>query len=132
MITIEPVTEGWDSNLTDYSAAELERIGRDGLDKLELAQIRLFDEVIIIACLVRYSLLSVPHIGILLCKSFKPRVQMLKALHRYMNEVAPVCETTIQPDYQEGIRLALWWGFKPTGQFMTIAGTEYEVYRRNV
>ena len=130
MITIEPLTSNWQDDLTEYSKMELAMFPKEQLQNLELSQVRLNDQIILIGGLLRLSLLSTPHIILLLCNGFRPRAHMTRALMSYLDEVAPICETLIQTGYQRGERLAGWWGFQKTSRTFKFNQLNYTVYRR--
>ena len=139
MIQLEKVDRIPQIDLAKYSAMEFEQM-RGKMEQIERASEGIWvvtanDAVIIVAGIIRYSLLCPPRLWFMMGREFSStkviwhlRIlrELLGELDMRYNEV----QTFVEEDWAVGMKFAKFCGFTQTGKITDIDGKRYAVMER--
>lgn len=133
MISIEPIDRLPDVEWGYETLHEIERVGLAAVSLIPISRhaVQIVDgsKVVLVAGVTRQSLLGgYPRLWCLVTKDFRPRhLRAIPLARQYLRQFAAIVVTPILGS-SAAHRLALKWGFRPTGFKYSLFGFDAEDY----
>lgn len=130
---LEAFEPGTELLLFPYSVQEFHKFDADELlrHSREAYAFFLDDRLLCYAGVVQLTLLSPPHLWVLLGRVTSIDMRWFKNLMRLLRKRFPSARTIIEEGYSKGERLARFCGFVPLPEFISIGETRFQYYGVN-